>query len=180
MNLFKTHIYSNITRNRVRNNEKLLTKYFERPEGHDTFPGEANLLRVDNINAKSYDKISEISGRININFSVDMEFHLSNEIKETLTVYHIGSIFCAGIKSLHNIDPIHESNIKVSLFRREKTIQFEVANQPCLEIVCRKLILEEFGRYALDNGKLIPLSDELNILGYQVKILNEKQDFVSP
>ena len=167
-----------ITCNRDRNGEKLLNKIFDRVEGYDTFPAESNLLRVDSIYAKSYDKLSENSGRININYTVDMEFHVSNEIKESITVYHIGSIFCSGIKYLRKIEPVHESDIKVSFFGREKTIQFPVANQPALKIVCRKLILEEFGRFALDNGKLIPLSDELNILGYQVNLLPEKQDFV--
>ena len=160
MKLFKMLNSNEIAQNQVCKGDRTLNKYFTRMNGHKTFPEESNLFQVKNIYAESYDKISESSGRINIKYTVDMEFNFSTEIKETLTVFHIGSIFCAGIKILQKIEQVDESEIKVSFFRRERTIRFPVANQPSLKIVCRKLILEEFGRFVLDDGKLIPLSDE--------------------
>ena len=178
MTSFKTFIINKIELLPVRKSRKILNKYFHRKEGNITFPEESNLLKLTNIYAESYDKINESSGRINIKYTVDMEFHVSTEIKETLTVFHIGSIFCAGIKILQKIDQVDESDVMISFFSRARTIRFPVANQPSLKIVCRKLILEEFGRFVLDDGKLIPLSDELNILGYQANSLMVTQESI--
>lgn len=151
-----------------RETQKRMNRLFDKMDGWDTFPGESTILREDNIYAKDFEKITQDSGRINIGYAYDMGFFVKEKIRVRIDVYHIGSILCTGIKNIREIQQIKKSNIEVSFFLKDKKIQFPIQNKSSLEIECKKLIIEKFDRFGMQDNKLIPLNDKLDILRNQL------------
>jgi hypothetical protein len=151
-----------------RKTQNKMNKLFDKMDGWDTFPGESTILREDNIYAKDFERLTQETGRINIDYKYDMGFFVKDKIRVRIDVYHIGSILCTGIKSIREMHQIKKSSIEVSFFLKNKKIQFPIQNISSLEIECKKLIIEKFQRYGMHDNKLIPLNDKLEMLRNQL------------
>lgn len=165
MRLFRAETDEELIERFERATQERLNKFFDKMDGFSDFPGESNILGENDIYAQSFEKINENSGRINIGYTSERSTLVAEGIRVRIEVYHIGSILCTDIKNIREIETIKKSTIKVSFFSKEKTIQFPVNQQPSLEIVCKKLIIEKFGLFAMREGKLIPLNEQLEHLG---------------
>jgi hypothetical protein len=105
-----------------RETQRRMNKFFDKVDGSNDYPGESYLLRKDNINASEFEKINHDSGRINIEYVVNMGFFVRDRLRVRIEVYHIGSILCTGIKNIKEIPQIKKSNIQVSFLFKNKSI----------------------------------------------------------
>jgi len=164
MRLFRKYSDDEQVKKFERQSQKRLKKFFDTSKGNDVFPGDSQILSEDNIHAVKYEQLNDSSGRIYIDYVVNMGFFVKDLVRVRLLVYHIGSILCAGIKSKKQIAKIEKSKIEVSFFPKRKKIRFPIENGEPMEIECKKLIIEKFDRFCLHENKLIPLSEKLYLL----------------